>query len=101
MGVVVSPTEPDTAFYFIQHQCTSGLPVGTTKGHPGEEKDPRVDTPTADSSSQKWLNVDFHTGAGHGQLELGDNVGMKDPQLPDALTPGKDLRTSAGEERRA
>ena len=53
VGMVVSPMEPDTAFYFIQHQCTSGLPVWTTKGHPGEEKDPRGDNPTAETHLPK------------------------------------------------
>lgn len=101
VGMVLSPTEPDTAFYFIQHQCTSGLPVGTTKGHPGGERPSGRQPHSRDSSSQKRLNVDFHAGAGHSQLELGDNVRMKDSQFPDALTPGKDLRTSPREEHRA
>lgn len=54
-----------------------------------------------DPSSQKGLDIDFQGGAGHGQLKLGDNVGMKDPQLADALTSGKDFSTSPGEESRA
>lgn len=49
-------------------------------------------------SSQEGLDIDFQGGAGHVQLKLGDNFGVKDPQLPDALTPGKDLSTSPREE---
>lgn len=66
-----------------------GLPVGMTKGHPGGERPSGRQPHSRDSSSQKRLNVDFHAGAGHGQLKLGDNVRMKDSQLPDALTPGQ------------
>lgn len=58
-------------------------------------------THNRDPSSQKGLDIDFQGGAGHGQLKLGDDVGMEDPQLADALTSGKDFGASPGEESRA
>lgn len=54
-----------------------------------------------DPSSQKGLDVDFQGGAGHGQLKFSDDIRMKDPELPDALTPGQDLGASPGEESSA
>lgn len=68
---------------------------GRRRGHAGRESH------SGAPSSQKWLNIDFQGGAGHGQLKFGDDVRMKDPKLPDALTPGKDLRASPREESRA
>lgn len=73
--------------------------VGTTKGHQGRRKGHSGREPHhRDPSSQKGLNVDFQGGAGQIQLKFGDNIRMKDTQLANALTPGKDLSTSPGEE---
>lgn len=69
----------------------------------GKRKNTRGENRTAgrDPSSQKGLNIDFQGGARHGQLKFGDHIRMKDPKLPNALMPGKDLSTSPGEERRS
>lgn len=67
----------------------------------GEQKGTLGERESQSPSSQKGLNIDFQRGAGHGKLKFGDNIRMKDPKLPDALTPGKDLGTSPREESRA
>lgn len=86
------PREPDNTFIFSNIKAQTGVPNGGT----GEEKrqSQRI------ASSQKGLNIDFQGAAGHRQLKLGDNIRMKDPKLPDALTLGKNLSTSPREEGR-
>lgn len=48
--------------------------------------------------SHEGLNVDLQGRAGHGELELGDDVGVQHSQLPHALTSGKDLSAAPREE---
>lgn len=52
-------------------------------------------------SSQEGLNVDLQGRAGHGELELGDDIRVQHSQLPHALTSGKDLSAAPREESRA
>lgn len=73
--------------------------VGTT--FQGRRKGHSERTTPQGPSSQKGLNVDFQGGARHVQLKFGDNIRMKDTQLANALTSGKDLGTSPREESRA
>lgn len=78
------------------------VPVGMTTGHQGRRRGHSGrKSHSRDPASQKGLNIDFQGGAGHGQLKFGDDVRMKDPKLPNALTPGKDLRASPREKSRA
>lgn len=72
-----------------------------TKDSSSGRRDTWGESHTRDLSSQEGLNVDFQGRAGHGQLKPGDHIRMKDPQLADTLTLGKDLSTSPGEESRA
>ena len=48
--------------------------------------------------SQEGLDVDVQGGAGHGELEAVDDVGMQDPEPPDALPSRKDLGAAPWEE---
>lgn len=74
----------------------------TTKGHQRRRKGHSGREPHhGEPSSQKRFNVDFQGGAGHVQLKFGDNIRMKNTQLANALTPGKDFSTSPREESRA
>lgn len=96
------PTEETALSALFSIKAQWPLPVRTTEGHQWRRKGRKGlsgrEPHSRDPSSEKGLNVDLQRGAGHGQLKSGDHVRMKDPQLPNALAPDKDLGTSPGEE---
>jgi hypothetical protein len=89
-------------FTLLNIKAQINAPCGDSEGHQGRRKEYlENELHNRGPSSQKGLNIDFQGGARHGQLKFGDNIRMKDPKLPNTLTPGKDLSTSPGEESRA
>lgn len=49
-------------------------------------------------TSQEGLDVHLQGGAGHGQLEAGDHVGVEDAETADAGSVDEDLCAATGEE---
>lgn len=47
---------------------------------------------------QKGLNINVEGGAGHGEVEGGDDIGVKHPKASDAFSAKKDFSAAAREE---